>query len=84
MADWIEVNQVELHYGGELLKDAQDWNVNGRSADYLLTGTRLARAQVWLERADANDLQRDYIEVSTREAETALVRRAERQCANWR
>lgn len=79
LANWIEVNQVELHYGGELLKDAQDWDASGRSADYLLTGTRLTRAQVWLERADASDIHRAYIDASVREAEAARTREAERQ-----
>ncbi len=79
LATWIEVNQVELHYGGELLKDAQDWDTHGRDVNYLLRGTRAMQAQAWLERTDASDLQREYVESSVRESKAALMREAERQ-----
>lgn len=64
LANWIEENQADLHYGGELLKDAQDWENAGRSADYLLKGARVAPAVLWLERSDASDLQREFISAS--------------------
>lgn len=64
---WIAANRDELRYGSELLNEAQDWEAAGRSTDYLLIGSRLGQAEEWLKTADANDLQRAYIEASVAE-----------------
>jgi WD40 repeat protein len=64
---WIAENLEDLRYGSELLKAANDWSMSGRDMAYLLTGNRLVRAEEWLQSADANDLQRDFIYVSIEE-----------------
>ncbi|MBC8098985.1 MAG: WD40 repeat domain-containing protein, partial [Armatimonadetes bacterium] len=71
---WIADNLEDLRYGGELLKAAADWNQGGRDSAYLLTGNRLLRAELWVQNADANPLQREFISASiaaraTRDAE---------------
>ena len=89
---WIAENEEDLRYDSELLKAAEDWDKAQRDPAYLLTGTRLGRAQSWLETADANELQSAFIRASVaewnrkeaeertrQEHELALQRRA----ANW-
>ena len=63
-ADWIADNKEALRYGSELLKAAQDWYNSGQDVAYLLTGSRLKRAEAWLETADANKLQKAFIKRS--------------------
>lgn len=64
LAGWVVENKEELRYGGELLRAAQDWKQSGQSTDYLLAGSRLSHAELWLETADSSDLQREYIQAS--------------------
>ncbi|MBW7880651.1 MAG: TIR domain-containing protein [Anaerolineae bacterium] len=62
---WVEDDMENLRLGAELLKSAADWDSTQRDAAYLLTGTRLARAEDWLESGgDANALQRAFIRAS--------------------
>lgn len=62
---WVEEDLEDLRLGAELLKSATDWEATNRDPAYLLTGTRLARAEEWLERGgDANALQRAFVRAS--------------------
>lgn len=79
---WIAENAEGLRYGSELLKAASDWNAANRDAAYLLTGTRLVRAEEWLLDADANALQRAFIQASIEQrhrVEAAQREQAERE-----
>ncbi|MBN1965022.1 MAG: hypothetical protein JW910_10260, partial [Anaerolineae bacterium] len=78
-AEWIAANEEELRYGGELLRDAREWQQAGQSTDYLLGGTRLARAVEWLETADANDLQRAFVQASAAEQQRRDEEERQRQ-----
>src|SRR5262249_19556710 len=60
----------ELQYGSELLKNAQAWDNQERDPEFLLQGERrVLQAQLWLESADASDLQRDFILSSVSEVQ---------------
>lgn len=62
---WVEDDLENLRLGAELLKSATDWESTNRDPAYLLTGTRLARAEDWLDSGgDANALQRAFIRAS--------------------
>jgi len=61
---WVSSRLEDLQYSTELRKLSQDWVASGRDSAYLLVGKRLTRAEVWIEDADANDLQREYIAAS--------------------
>ncbi len=61
---WVAADKEALRYGTEILQAAQDWQNAGRDASYLLRDNRLVRAQLWQENADANELQRQFIQVS--------------------
>jgi WD40 repeat protein len=65
--EWINEDLEELRFGSELLKAAMDWNLANRDVAYLLLGNRLTRAELWLQDADANDLQEDFIQASIEE-----------------
>ena len=58
---WVSSRLEDLQYSTELRKLSQDWVASGRDVAYLLVGKRLTRAEVWIENADASDLQREYI-----------------------
>lgn len=58
---WVSSRLEDLQYSTELRKLSQDWVASGHDSAYLLVGKRLTRAEVWVENADANDLQREYI-----------------------
>lgn len=73
---WISENLENLRYGSELLQSATDWRMSDQDTAYLLTGNRLKRAEIWLETADATQLQRDFIKASITEEER---READRQ-----
>ncbi len=64
---WIDDNLEELRFGSELLKAATDWTLANRDVAYLLVGNRLTRAELWLQDADSNDLQEDFIQASIEE-----------------
>ncbi|NWF70722.1 MAG: TIR domain-containing protein [Chloroflexi bacterium] len=66
---WIATDAESLRYGGELLKAARDWERGGKDIAYLLTGNRLKRAEAWLENADANPIQRAFVQASVDERE---------------
>ncbi|NOG51829.1 MAG: hypothetical protein HND48_22145 [Chloroflexi bacterium] len=53
---WVEDDMENLRLGAELLKSAADWDSTQRDAAYLLTGTRLARAEDWLESGETPTL----------------------------
>lgn len=81
---WIAENAEGLRYGSELLKAASDWNAANRDSAYLLTGTRLVRAEEWLLDADANALQRAFIQASVEQrsrVEATEREQAERELA---
>ena len=61
---WVSSRLEDLQYNTELRKLSQDWVAGGRDSAYLLIGKRLTRAEVWIEDADANDLQREFIAAS--------------------
>jgi len=75
LAGWITADKADLYYGGELLKDAQEWRraAPERQAEYALMGMRLREAQSWLTRADANDDQRQFIAASADEEARQLA-----------
>lgn len=66
---WIAEDFENLRLGADLLRAAGDWNTARRDRAYLLTGTRLSRAEEWLGTADASALQRDYVRASVEERE---------------
>lgn len=78
---WVSSNQENLIYESELRKAAADWESSGREPAYLLTGRRLTRAELWLERAEPTAPQRAFIEASMKqhqeqqEAEQARMQR---------
>ncbi|MCU0497663.1 MAG: TIR domain-containing protein [Anaerolineae bacterium] len=77
--NWIASDLEDLRYGSELLQAANDWQAANGDAAYLLTGSRLLRAEAWLQTADANTLQREFIGLSIEEREKREV--SERQQA---
>ena len=64
---WVNESTEDLRYDQELREAAAGWQAGNQDAAYLLRGNRLARAEVWLEKAEASDLQRAFIEASTAE-----------------
>lgn len=62
--NWIADDLESLRLGSDILKSAQDWQRAGQDSAYLLTGNRLVQAEVWLNKADPSDLQRDFIQTS--------------------
>lgn len=62
--DWVAADRAALRFNTEVLQAANDWAQAGRDPAYLLRGNRLARADLWLETADSNDLQREFIQAS--------------------
>ncbi len=73
---WIAADLVNLRLGADLLKAATDWQSSNRDLAYLLSGSRLTNAEEWLETADANAVQREFINASVdaREHREALER----------
>jgi WD domain, G-beta repeat/AAA ATPase domain len=66
----VEARVEQLRQRAELERWAEDWEESGRSADYLLTGERLNRAQRWLralhDTGQASDAARSLVESSQR------------------
>lgn len=62
---WVKDDEENLRLSTELNKTAQEWENSGRDKSYLLTQSRLDRALVWVQTADASQLQRDFINVSS-------------------
>jgi WD40 repeat protein len=73
---WVAENVENLRFGGELLQSASDWQRSQRDPAYLLTGTRLTRAEEWLETGDPTALQREFVQESI---EAEELRREQRQ-----
>jgi len=69
LKSWIADDFDNLRMGADLLRSANDWQVAKRERAYLLTGTRLSRAEEWLDHADASALQREYVRDSVDERE---------------
>lgn len=67
--DWIAADLENLRMGADILKAATDWLAANRDVAYVLRGTRLVRAEEWLDSADANALQREFIRASVDERE---------------
>lgn len=81
---WIADDFENLRLGADLLRSAGDWQAAKRDRAYLLTGTRLSRAEEWLDHADASALQREYIRASIDERERqedAAEQQAQRELA---
>lgn len=76
--DWIQDNLDDLRTSSDILRQAHDWEQRGRDASYLLRGARLIQAEEWLTYADANPLQREFVQVSIA-ARTAEENRAREQ-----
>ena len=55
-----------MRYSADLLRSAQEWEKAGRHREYLYSGNRLARAEQWLERGEANQLQKQFVETALR------------------
>ncbi|MFD7505282.1 WD40 repeat domain-containing protein [Streptomyces sp. NPDC059850] len=74
----VEVGAERLRRRAELERWADDWQWSGRSADYLLTGERLALAQRWLaaleEAGQATEGVRSLVDAS-RSRDLAFLRR---------
>ncbi|PJF29877.1 MAG: hypothetical protein CUN52_06100 [Phototrophicales bacterium] len=66
---WVADNKENLRLSSEILQSATDWVSAKRDKAYLLTGNRLIRAEIWLDEADANALQREFIQASIKENE---------------
>lgn len=74
----VETHSEQLRQRAELERWAEDWERSGRSADYLLTGERLALAQRWLlalqEAGQASEAAQLLVESSQRR-DVAYLRR---------
>lgn len=82
--EWINDNLENLRLGSEILQSASDWQSSNYDTAYLLTGTRLSRAEAWVDEEDATPLQREFIQVSiaeTQRQETLDRNRMERELA---
>jgi WD40 repeat protein len=77
--EWVSADAEALRYGGEILKAARDWQRANRDNAYLLTGNRLTRAEGWMETADANPLQRAFVQASVQERERLEATQIEQQ-----
>ncbi|MCU0475352.1 MAG: TIR domain-containing protein [Anaerolineae bacterium] len=66
---WISDDFENLRLGADLLRAAGDWLAAKRDRAYLMSGTRLSRAEEWLGHADASALQREYVRASVDERE---------------
>ncbi len=64
---WVAADVEDLRYGSEVLKAARDWERAGRDPAYLLAGNRITRAEQFLESADVNPLQRQFVQASIEE-----------------
>jgi WD40 repeat protein len=76
---WVAESAEDLRFGSELLAAAHDWDRGGRDVAYLLTGKRLARAEIWLETADASPIQRDFVQASLAENQRRTALEKEQQ-----
>ncbi len=76
---WVSSRLEDLQYSTELRKLSHDWEVSGRDPAYLLVGKRLTRAEVWIEKGDSSDLQRDYIDASLQKRDQQDIAEKERQ-----
>jgi WD40 repeat protein len=63
--NWVRDDEENLRLSTEILKTAQEWTTANKDDSYLLTQSRLDRALVWVQTADASQLQRDFINVSS-------------------
>jgi WD40 repeat protein/energy-coupling factor transporter ATP-binding protein EcfA2 len=82
--EWITDNLENLRLGSEILQSASDWQSSNYDTAYLLTGTRLMRAETWIDEEDATPLQREFIQVSiaeTQRQETLDRNRMQRELA---
>lgn len=61
---WVREDEENLRLSTEIMKTAQDWVNSNHDNAYLLTQTRLDRALIWLQTADASELQRNLINAS--------------------
>ncbi|HRL11863.1 MAG TPA: toll/interleukin-1 receptor domain-containing protein, partial [Aggregatilineales bacterium] len=62
--NWIADDEANLRFSTEMLKAAADWQNSKRDPAYLLSGSRLLRAEEWLSIADVSAAQREFIRAS--------------------
>lgn len=67
--EWVNQDLEDLRLGSEILQAATDWQASDHDTAYLLTGNRLARAEIWLNEADTTPLQREFMQASIAENE---------------
>jgi hypothetical protein len=73
---WLDEDRAGLRLHRRITEAAEEWQRSNRDDELLYRGTRLAQAQEWRERKEAelNPLEREYLEASV-----ALKRRLEQQ-----
>jgi WD40 repeat protein/uncharacterized caspase-like protein len=66
LRQWLEEERDRLRLQRQIERAADEWNISGRQADYLLRGTRLEEAQiVYSSRSDKfSQTSREFIEAS--------------------
>jgi DNA-binding SARP family transcriptional activator/WD40 repeat protein len=74
LVGWLAEDAAGRTVRTHLSPEARDWDAAGRPDDRLYRGARLAAAQDWLDRPDADptDLERDFITASTAHGQAEL------------
>jgi basic membrane lipoprotein Med (substrate-binding protein (PBP1-ABC) superfamily) len=64
LAGWIDRHRAALRRRDALLSAVDEWELSGRNADYLLTGTRLAEFETWSQERSLQltTRERDFLE----------------------
>lgn len=70
LTEWIETYHSDIQINSDVELLAQEWERDKRKdSGLLLRGARLASAREWIERGDADDLQREFVQASQRRAQ---------------
>lgn len=70
LTEWIETYRSDIQINNDVELLAQEWERDKRKdSGLLLRGARLASAREWIERGDADDLQREFVQASQRRAQ---------------